>query len=664
MSLSRPPSVVLAQRCAPPVSVRALCALAFLVGTTLWGRPSAAQVPGDDAPTEWEQAEPEQRVVWGDAPSEPLANHGRVGSRWYQILSSPHIGASLTHVAVDPTNPNQIYVGTEESTVLRSEDGGITWTELATGPLQSTGRDVPPPLAPGLRHRAETAHLVLVPKEPFRPSSLYTTAIFAALPFIIPWADVRPDLLRAFISTPGLFTRGPGLLTRTLSRRHQTNPVDWISVCPGSEFSLLVAAADGLYGSQDRGESFVRLHGSTGSVRARITRLWCDAARPGFIVAGSSDGVLVSHDSGVTFLPEEQIHSSRINAITSTENGALLIAVGRALYRLDTDGEVDTVYRLFGDNDFAHIVVDGTTIWAGTEHGLHVSSDDGRSWAPVAPNRLDQFHIPVVRVGHNDAGGRRIAVVARFCPGNVTRFGSRCRSTEVLYSDDEGHSWNPFFLANTRRSVQAIEQVSTDGEDRWLMLTSGELFTSSVLGRTVLGPETRAWARQRLAETPTLESVLDDGLRRLALQRDDLADFEARRRLSALVPRFTARFQMDIDNYARASVTGPNPLYVAENSASVVWSFDCFVRWNFANANNTQSRSARLALWELRQRVSYLLEDAWHERRLHLERLTLGTEDLLQAEILRERILALEAVIDFWVGRDISADLSDFPEAF
>lgn len=652
---------------------------AVLIGALVLAQaPASAQDQNGD-PVEWgtgEIAAEPDRVVWGDAPTDPMADRGPIGSRWYQILASPHIGAALTHVEVDPTNPDLIFVGTEESTILRSDDGGITWSELATGPRLSTARDVPPVFL----RRSTTMRLSLIPKEPFRPSSLFVT-VFVSLPFIIPWADVRPDLLRVLILSPSLFTPRPRLLTRTLRNSHSTSPVEWIEVCPGNEYPLLVATREDLFGSQDNGESFVRLEGSTtgprravarsgarvrhrSTRRGQIRRIYCDAQRPNFVAAGTSDGLLVSHDGGLSFQLEEQLRTRRVDALAGTEDGALLVAMGRALYRLDVDGEVEAVLRLFGTGGFRHITVDGVNLWAGTSDGLFASADSGRSWSRVAPNRLSSYDIPFVRIGRNASGGRRIVIVSRHCPGSVTRFGSNCRSTEVLVSDDDGLSWRPFFSGNTRRSVRAIDHAVADDDERWLMLTSGDLWSSSVLGRTVLGPETRAWAQQRLAETPTLESVLDDGLRRLHLQRDDLLNFDNRRRASGGLPQATFRYQIDFDSFTRASQTVPVPVNVAERSERVFWTFDFFFRWQFPRVNDNQSRSARVALWELRQRVAFLLEDAWHERRLHLERLTLGTEDLLQAEILRERILALEAVIDFWVGRDISADLSDFPEAF
>ena len=63
-----------------------------------------------------------------------------------QILAAPRIGDRLSALAIDPSNPDHIYVGTEEGTVVRSTDGGITWQESQLSPFNVLARSVGGPV--------------------------------------------------------------------------------------------------------------------------------------------------------------------------------------------------------------------------------------------------------------------------------------------------------------------------------------------------------------------------------------------------------------------------------------------------------------------------------------------------------------------------------------
>ena len=55
------------------------------------------------------------------------------GSPWTQVFVSAPYYDALTAVAIDPTAPTVVYVGTEGSGVFKSTDAGATWTRTSTG---------------------------------------------------------------------------------------------------------------------------------------------------------------------------------------------------------------------------------------------------------------------------------------------------------------------------------------------------------------------------------------------------------------------------------------------------------------------------------------------------------------------------------------------------
>jgi hypothetical protein len=61
-------------------------------------------------------------------------------------------------------------------------------------------------------------------------------------------------------------------------------------------------------------------------------------------------------------------------------------------------------------------------------------------------------------------------------------------------------------------------------------------------------------------------------------------------------------------------------------------------------------------LYELQKQVGFVVEDAWHERRMHLTRLARdGVVEELQARILEARVEVLEALLETWIGAPIDS---------
>src|SRR4051794_21963944 len=58
-----------------------------------------------------------------------------IDTTWHQLLMAPRVTGNFRAIAIDRTNAKNIYIGTEEGTLVHSIDGGITWDEIELTPF-------------------------------------------------------------------------------------------------------------------------------------------------------------------------------------------------------------------------------------------------------------------------------------------------------------------------------------------------------------------------------------------------------------------------------------------------------------------------------------------------------------------------------------------------
>ena len=121
---------------------------------------SAAQEHGPKGPGRFEHVH--ALAVDGEGRSLLLGAHTGLfrsedgGTSWQPVtLAATHAHLDLMAIALDPKDPQTVYVGTHEAGAFKSTDGGTTWTEINTG---LAGLDVHglavDPAAPGKLHAA------------------------------------------------------------------------------------------------------------------------------------------------------------------------------------------------------------------------------------------------------------------------------------------------------------------------------------------------------------------------------------------------------------------------------------------------------------------------------------------------------------------------------
>src|SRR5436305_379893 len=84
----------------------------------------------------------------GDPPPPPQLHVTDMpgGLEWRQTFMAPRVTGNLRAVAVDPSDPKNLWVGTEEGTLAHSTDGGLTWDEVELSPFLLQAATISPQL--------------------------------------------------------------------------------------------------------------------------------------------------------------------------------------------------------------------------------------------------------------------------------------------------------------------------------------------------------------------------------------------------------------------------------------------------------------------------------------------------------------------------------------
>ncbi|MBX3251412.1 MAG: hypothetical protein KF901_29815, partial [Myxococcales bacterium] len=386
---------------------------------------------------------------------------------WTQVLAAPRIGERLTAVAVDPDDPRIVLVGTEEGTLLVSEDGGVSFDERPLRPATPLERTVglSSPEAPSA-YRALTREYRVAIDPPFsaRPSAR------VSIPFETHFFGIRPSYVRPEVFPSPTTPEVTFLQESVRTRERETEPVVAVASCPDNALRFVAATRRTLYGSDD-GRVFLPLFELAG-LSLRDVR--CAPVAPGFLALTTSDGLWLSIDGGRTF------EAAPINrpgapatAITFGPGGRFAAAVGSSVHLGEADArgvrELDKAY-VDGSVRSAAYGVDGV-LWLATDLGLRVIRPGGVYSEEVARPVFEGLDVREILL----ASSGELVALARACPGEGS-----CRSSHVLRSAD-GEEWEPLFEGATRRNVTAIAvpAPSRDGTPRpaplWLA-TGGELW--------------------------------------------------------------------------------------------------------------------------------------------------------------------------------------------
>ena len=594
---------------------------------------------------------------------------------WKQILATQRIGGRLTAITVDQNNPDRIFVGTEEGSLVRSLDGGITWQEfeMTQAVIKRRSLGLSQPGLPKLG-QTQAPDLSIFVDPPFAPMAGRVSVPFNTLFF-----SIRPEMIFAgFIpsspSTPNIL-----LKEAATSRSCYTTPVQRIAICPGNDYPLLVATTREVYGSPDDGQNFVRLFALPGPTK--IYQVTCAKAATNHVAVATAIGLFLSSDGGLSF--DQDLNGWPGRAALAVHYGdvdpqsakpTLFAGVGEMLFKSHPTLGLDAIYPDYKNASTAPwesirwISTNGPRrIWLATEDGLRRSADGGRNWFVPARSLFERHSIWQVESGINESGGERVVVLAG---GDAPDNNVPLSTEDTIYSsDDGGQTWHPFFNAISRRSFYQIAQAPSapGGASDWWVVTSGGIWTTRVpdVAKGKIDRLAQTWAKQKLATNPPLPLLLRVILERLNISADKIEDTWAQIRWSNWMPIVNAEFAYGAEkNITSLVAQGSNdPVSISQAGIATVpgqltqtksdeeYLFFVNARWHIYYTNLAVERFSfpRRALHELRRQAGFAAEDAWHERVLHLRRIARGMSDPLQIETLKARVESLDAFLETWL---------------
>lgn len=321
---------------------------------------------------------------------------------------------TVVSIALHPTNPNILYVATDEA-VYKSRDGGVLWSRL-NGELSRTG-------------------VITLAVDPLLPANVFAGTMADG-------AYKSPDGGRRWLPY------NQGMQKGTIS----TN-VNQLVFNPRGSDTIYAATTTGVFRTTDGGRTWVeRMSGMTEI--SFIVTLAVDPLQPNVVYAGTSGGVYRSHDAteswkkvntglvppdakmvsmalGVNALAVDPIVSSTVYAGTTrgvfktTDGGDSWVRIGQSLGEVYVSG-------------LAIHSTKTNILYAATSAGVHKSLDKGESW-DVMNNGLETLSIRVIKMNPQDSETLYVG----------TNRGGLYRST------DGAQTWTRQLL-----SVQAIGQTS------------------------------------------------------------------------------------------------------------------------------------------------------------------------------------------------------------
>jgi len=547
--------------------------------------------------------------------------------------------------------------------MLRSLDGGTTWREIEMWPFVQALRATRP-RTPGLPSLGTPTRLGLdtFMDPPFRAKPPDRIAI--SVPNL--WFDLRPEFVWVGF-TPAYSSAANRLLADSVTNQ-PTLRVRRITVCPGATYPLLVATNQELLGSTDEGLTYVRLMRIPNVVMRHVV---CSRLDPNRVMVATDFGMYVSSDGGASF--DQDLSGWPGQKTTSLSYGAgpggigeqAYVATGTVLYVGDPDSDEGLVFNYPDFNnsatapwgDIHWVEPEGRNVWLATSDGVRMSRDGGRNWEVIARTLLSRHRVWQVAAGANEHGGTRVAALVRDCPLNEMW----CRSSKIYATDDAGLTWHPFFDGATRRNLyQMAAAPAVPGiPPRWWVISAGELW-ATVPGQLNVMPEidwdSAEWAREKIRTTPPMGVVVQDALNGTDLSRERINWFLDGMKDRNYVPVVNFNLGYIWSDFGRdenVQLTFPrNNFEQTAHTGLFGWvNFTWYLR--DTPIVTEELGPVRFDMYSLRRHIAFFTEDSWHERMIHLRRIALGMSDLLQIEILKTRIEALETVMETWARRPI-----------
>lgn len=276
----------------------------------------------------------------------------------------------------------------------------------------------------------------------------------------------------------------------TWEARGPSQVLNRLIVDPGATGRLFAASVDGLYRSEDGGQTWERRPQYL--LGHNVLSLALDGTTGGRLHAGTNLGLYSSDDGGASWTQAESVGSGILSLATGpTGSGAVYAGTfGRGVYISHDSGTTWAQSGLRESGiifDLATSALDAGAVYAGTSDGLFASTDGGGTWA---------------RRGDDLAGRSVRAVYLSPAPEEADLLVVGTYGAGVLRSADAGQTWVSVSTGLNPQQVRDLAVVDStlagtmyaatstggfyrtkDGGQQWLPINAG---LTSLTSRSVL----------------------------------------------------------------------------------------------------------------------------------------------------------------------------------
>ncbi len=385
--------------------------------------------------------------------------------------------ASIGAIAVAPSDPNVVYVGTGESDirsdlasgngVYKSTDGGKTWLPIGLEDTRQISRIVVDPQNPEVVYVGALGHA-------YGPNE--QRGVFKSEDGGAHWSKVLDLGSSTGISDLAICSGNPQLLFAGAWNAHRP---PWITYAP------IGGPGSGLYRSEDGGKTWSRLTsnglppGDWGRVGVGVSS---DGKQVYALIEAKQSGLYRSGDGGNTWTlaNEDPRLTSRpwyFNSVTVDPNNSRVIYVPNvALYRSEDGGKTISIVRgAPGGDDYHQIWVDpknSSSMVLGTDQGTTISLDRGKTWSTWYNQPTAQlYHVitdnefPYVVYGAQQDSGS-VAVYSRSDQGQITpRDWFPSGPSESGYMAPDPSDPNIIYVSGTYGTVDRFDRRTSLSQD-------------------------------------------------------------------------------------------------------------------------------------------------------------------------------------------------------
>jgi uncharacterized membrane protein len=446
---------------------------------------------------------------------------------------------------------------------------------------------------------------------------------------------------------PGIGGSIPELVLASTGTRDPKpyEPVSRIRICPGGTNTVYVNTGNKVLAAPD-GASFVPVFFARETTA--IGDVACSPTNPNEVIVTTGDGTYRSIDGGVSFDQLEgalgPAGSSSVTWGPPGDGGGkaqLYVSGGRDLWIGDpSTADGMKIVNVTGEfSNINHIAATAHSIWLATDTGVRFSKDAGATWTSV--DDLEGFDWNMVAVA--SAGSQEhVAVI---------------RSDIAFDSIDGGAVFRPFFRAQSRRTLRQIVPLPQPNTTAFLLLTSGEVWSTVVsLESPASDPtedEVRRTSLRRLRTMASLSDTLDRArakTRMLDVQIDKSSDLLKTRNW---LPGVYIGFNIGQVGFAEAKTVSPStPVTTITTEVTPFYGGGIDLVWQLPEtlSPNYQFEPARKDLHKIQKRYLYAVEDAYQERRQVLAQLAAGGLDAEQLLTLQARLEILDVLLQELAG--------------